>query len=597
MSPGRTQELLSTPPPPAADDVHENTWYNQDFDGYRISESPLFTKRRLRVVCVGAGASGIQIAYKAEHALENIDLQIYEKNGDIGGTWLENRYPGCTCDIPSHSYQFTWDRNPNWSNYYSSSEEIWRYMKDVAVRHDLEKYIKFSTKIDSALWDEDAGKWKLHAVGPDGAEINDECDILISASGVLNSWKYPDIPGLKQYQGKLMHSAAWDESYDLTGKKVAVIGGGSSAIQIIPSIQPKVGKLVAYLRSPIWITPGYAAKYAGPGGSNFEFSAEQLRKFNEAPEEYDQYCRNVEGELNRRFAMVHRNSKEQAAAREAAAKAMVQKLNNESLAAALVPDFALGCRRPTPGPGYLESLTQDNVQVIHKSVVELTETGVIDEAGTHQEVDVVICATGFNTCFTPHFKLIGRKQADIKEQFGDFPVGYLGIAAENFPNFILLAGPNNPASQGSILPIMEWYTRYAFQVIEKVQSEGIKSFEIKPSAVKDLYIHTHELMKRMAWSSSPLLHPITKPPDVANILLLACRSWFKNGKTHGPVTAVWPGSRLHFFEMLKNVRWEDYNLEYQTGNRFQFMGNGFSGEELKPDCNPVWYFDDWFVKL
>lgn len=144
---------------------------------------------------------------------------------------------------------------------------------------------------------------------------------------------------------------------------------------------------------------------------------------------------------------------------------------------------------------------------------------------------------------------------------------------------------------------MEWYTRYAFQVIEKVQSEGIKSFEIKPSAVKDLYIHTHELMKRMAWSSSPLLHPITKPPDVANILLLACRSWFKNGKTHGPVTAVWPGSRLHFFEMLKNVRWEDYNLEYQTGNRFQFMGNGFSGEELKPDCNPVWYFDDWFVKL
>lgn len=235
---------------PASDAVHENSWYNQDFDGYRVTEEVLYTKRHLRIVCVGAGAAGLQIAYKAERALSNIDLQIYEKNADIGGTWLENRYPGCMCDIPSHSYQFTWERNPSWSAYYSSSEEIWQYFKDVATKYDLEKYVQLNTKVKHAVWDEEAGKWNLTVNGPNG-QFEDSCDILISASGVLNSWKYPDIPGLDTFQGKLMHSAKSENDYDLKGKTIAVIGGGSSAVQIIPSIQPDATKLAAFLRSPV----------------------------------------------------------------------------------------------------------------------------------------------------------------------------------------------------------------------------------------------------------------------------------------------------------------------------------------------------------
>jgi YHS domain-containing protein len=266
---------------------HDNSWYNQDFDGYRISEHPLFTKRRLRVVCVGAGAAGLQIAYKAERALENVDLQIYEKNSDVGGTWLENRYPGCTCDIPSHSYQYTWARNPNWSAYYSSSEEIWQYFKDVAIKYDLEKYVQLNTTVQSATWDEESGQWRLELLSPEGRRVDDRCDILISASGVLNSWKYPAIPGLELFKGKLMHSAKWDNSFNLDENiRVAVIGGGSSAVQIIPCLQPKVRKLTAFLRSPVWITTGFGAKYAGPGGTNFHYSEEQLKSFKEKPETY-----------------------------------------------------------------------------------------------------------------------------------------------------------------------------------------------------------------------------------------------------------------------------------------------------------------------
>lgn len=442
MSPsndGKIMEISGAPDPgliPPTDAPHENEWYNgKDFDGYRISEHPLYTRRHLRIVCVGAGAAGLQLAYKAERVLENVELQIYEKNDDVGGTWLENRYPGCTCDIPSHSYQYTWAKNPNWSAYYSSSEEIWQYFKDVATKYNLEKYVQFKTTVESATWDEESGQWKLRLLAPDGAHVDDQCDILFNCSGVLNSWKFPNIPGIDLFKGKLMHSAKWDNDYDLTGKKVAVIGGGSSAVQIIPSIQPKVDKLYAFLRSPVWVTTGFGAKYAGPGGTNFEYSEDQIKEFNAHPEQYQKYARDIEGELNKRFNLMHLHSKDQKQSRDLIHDLMAQKLGDDRLTKKMVPEFALGCRRMTPGSGYLESLSKENVETIHQSAVRFTETGIVDESGVEHQVDVVICATGFDTTFTPHFKVTGRNGADIHKQFGDFPVAYLAITAENFPNF------------------------------------------------------------------------------------------------------------------------------------------------------------------
>jgi cation diffusion facilitator CzcD-associated flavoprotein CzcO len=342
---------------------------------------------------------------------------------------------GCTCDIPSHSYQFTWARNPNWSAYYSSSKEIWQYFKDISVRYALEKYVKLNTKVISAIWNEDSAQYKIKLKDSDGKQFDDYCDILISGSGVLNSWKYPNIPGINLFKGKMMHSAAWDNSYDLTDKRVAVIGGGSSAVQIVPAIQPKVKKLTAFLRSPVWVTTGFGAKYAGPGGTNFEYSEEQRQKWKTDPTEYERYCRDVEGELNKRFTLMHTKGKDQKHSRELIAGLMAERLNNPELQKHLVPNFALGCRRMTPGSRYLESLSEPNVVPVHTGVSSLTETSVIDDNGVEHEVDVVICATGFDTSFTPHFELKGRDNADIKEQFGDFPVAYLGVTVPNFPNF------------------------------------------------------------------------------------------------------------------------------------------------------------------
>lgn len=182
------------------------------------------------------------------------------------------------------------------------------------------------------------------------------------------------------------------------------------------------------------MTTGFGAKYAGPGGTNFEYSKEQIKEFNDDPELYNQYARDIEGELNKRFNLMHLHSKDQKSSRELISNLMADKLGSEVLSKKMVPQFALGCRRMTPGSGYLESLSKENVQTVHQSVTRITETGVVDEDGTEHEVDVVICATGFDTTFTPHFQVYGRNNAEIHDQFGDFPVGYLGITAANFPN-------------------------------------------------------------------------------------------------------------------------------------------------------------------
>ncbi|KIY03064.1 uncharacterized protein Z520_01531 [Fonsecaea multimorphosa CBS 102226] len=557
-------------------DNHENEWYRTEFssNGYQIQEQPLNTQRPMHVLIIGAGAAGLQIAYKALRQLKNVRFTIYEKNADVGGTWLENRYPGCTCDIPSHSYQFSFWRKPDWKSYYSGAEEIRQYLKDFAVKNDLEKFVRFRHKVQEARWDQERGVWQLKGQQADGSDFTDEGEILASCHGVLNSWKYPNIPGIESFKGKILHSAAWDDNVVLEGKRVAVVGGGSSAVQIIPSIQPQVEKLYAYLRSPVWITAGFGAKHAAPGGVNFDYTEEQKAQFARDPSVLDTYCRDVEGELNKRFTLMHLDSVDQKSSRDFVAESMFQKLGgDERLSEHLIPKYALGCRRMTPGSNYLQSLLSPNVQVVPQSAVEVTPTGLIDSTGNHTEVDVIIFATGFDTSFSPAYKVVGQNGRTLREEWKDFPKAYLSLMARGFPNMFHFPGPNGPASHGSVLPILEWHTRYLFKVISHMQRTFIKSLEPSAEVVADLYIHTHELLKRTAWSS-------------------ACRSWFKNGKIHGPVTAIWPGSRLHYFEVLKEPRYEDFDIQYMgDGNRFAFLGNGYTETELDEHGNPVWYFD------
>ena len=266
----------------------------EDEHGYRIREQPYGTKRKVRIVLMGAAASTVNFLKKAEEQMENLDIVVYEKNHDVGGTWLENRYPGCACDIPSVNYQFSW-KIKLWTHYYSYSPEIWEYLKGIYDENDfVNKYVKLKHKIERVEWDNETGRWKFQVRNLETDKVfQDEAEFYINAGGVLNTFKWPKIPGMETFKGKLMHSAQYEEGYPLEGKKVAILGAGSSGVQIVAKIQPKVEKLYHWIRNPIWITAGFAQTWAGKDGANFAYTPEQLKYLDENPKKYLEYRKQV----------------------------------------------------------------------------------------------------------------------------------------------------------------------------------------------------------------------------------------------------------------------------------------------------------------
>ncbi|KAK5138944.1 hypothetical protein LTR04_004041, partial [Oleoguttula sp. CCFEE 6159] len=299
---------------------------------------------------MGAGASTLNFLKKAEEQLDQVDITVYEKNRDVGG---------CACDIPSVNYQFSW-KIKLWSHYYSYSPEIWRYLKDIEEENNfISKYIKLRHQIERVEWDDEVGVWRFKVKDLETGKVSDdEAEFFINAGGVLNSWKWPTIPGLHDFKGKLMHSANYEEGYNLEGKKVAVIGAGSSGVQIVASVQKKVDTLYHWVRSPIWITAGFAQTWAGTDGANFEYSEEQRKFLQENPKKYLEYRKQIENELNQRFKFIIKGSEEANQAREFSYQEMARKLASKPrLADKIIPkNFNPGCRRPTPAPGYLEAL-------------------------------------------------------------------------------------------------------------------------------------------------------------------------------------------------------------------------------------------------
>ena len=547
---------------------NELGWQVQDEDGYRILEEPYGTLAPLRIIHVGAGASGICFSkfYEDQLMSSNVSLQLYEKNHEVGGTWLENRYPGCACDIPSACYQFTWARNPNWSQYYSESPEIWKYFKETSDRFGLDKYMKFRHEVVKAEWREDAGQWEvtirnLH----DDSEFTDTCHVLVNGNGILNNWKWPDIKNLHSFQGVLEHTARYTEGRDLTGKRVAVIGIGSSGIQMISKIAPQVKQLYAWVRNPTWITAGFAQKFAGENGANFEYSAKQKKAFEDNPQLFMKYSKMIESELNQRFKFILKNTEPAKAAKEFATNEMKTKLGgNEALMDAIIPkNFGVGCRRPTPGNGFLEALNRDNVHVFTNGVMrEVTPKGFIDADGNEVEVDIIVCATGFNTSWIPRYPVIGEDGKTVAELWKDRPVpSYLSLAVPHMPNYFLMGGPYGPLGHGSFLPILETLANNIIQVVKKMQSDRIKKIVPREDVAREFTNHADLFLKRTAWIES-------------------CSSWFRMGRIDGPLP-MFPGSRLTYLELLGTPRFEDYHITYQNSkNRFEFLGNGFQVREF-----------------
>ncbi|KAI5850754.1 hypothetical protein BZA05DRAFT_430466 [Tricharina praecox] len=506
-----------------------------------------------------------------------VEHRIYEKNDKVAGTWLENTYPGVACDVPAHIYCFLFEPNPNWSKFYAPGHEIREYIERTAAKYDLAKNITFHSRVTETIWDDPAGKWRLKVENTQTGEVfEDECDIFVDCTGVLHHAIMPEIPGIDAFKGHLVHTARWDSSYDYVGKKVGIIGNGSSGIQVLPPMQKTVGDsghVYNFIRSPTWITVGNLAHLTPTkDGQNFEYSEAQKSLFASDPIALRDYRRDMENRFDRGLEMYFKGSKMQAALLHHTRKDMARKLKgNPELLKAMTPSFDIGCRRLTPGPGYLEAIQEPNCTPIFDKIKEIKENGLLLESGIFMKLDAIICATGFDVSGRPRWRTSGKDGKSLEKMWEHVPEGYLGICAPYMPNYFKFGGPNAPVSHGGLLPVMSDVADYVCKWVSKIAREDIRTATVKPEVVSDWNVYAQEFLKRTSWSGS-------------------CSSWYKNHQTDGPVTAMYPGSQIHHREFTQDVRGEDFNIEYRSANRFRFFGDGFTKRE-KEGGNLAWYME------
>ncbi|KAI1857254.1 uncharacterized protein JN550_013337 [Neoarthrinium moseri] len=532
--------------------------------------------RKIRIVHVGAGATGLCAAYKMERQLENYELVCYEKNDEIGGTWLENRYPGCACDVPAHIYTYTFEPKWDWKSYYAYSPEIHDYFMNFCNKYNLRKYVKLQHKVVAAVWHDERGQWEV-TVEHNGSTFTDWCEVLVNASGLLNKWRWPNISGLATFKGNLLHSACWDQSVDYTDKKVAVLGTGSSAIQILPQVQKTASHVKSFMRGTTWISPPMPrvpvdvpnAENAGdehldPDVAQYWYKPQEMERFHDDPEYLLHYRKQIEFAINRGFALFYKDSEASKMAEMYMQSQMKRRLKDDPvLTKKMIPTWPVGCRRLTPGDGYLESLTQPNVECVFQDIISIDENGLRTEDGVHHEVDIIVCATGFDMAWTPHFKLLGQGGRDIRDAWSPLPQCYLGIGAPGFPNYFVMNGPRGNLGNGTVLPCLETELEYVIAAVKKMQTDRIKSLDVRADVTDQLNEYID------AWHET-------------SVFSADCKSWYKNNTKDGKVMC-WGGSSIHFLKTLKTPRWEHWNIQYMDGNPWAFLGNGRIKAEVQDD--------------
>jgi len=603
MASAGTQHILSVTEPQPVPEVDPTS----GLGAFSIDEY-----KPLKVVVIGAGFSGITAGIRFRQKIKNVNLTIYEKNDGVGGTWYSNRYPGLACDIPSHCYQLTFEVKTDWSAFYAPGPEILAYLESVVAKYKLAPYLKLSHELVEARYDEANAKWHLKIKRPRATLskqanpkpeeefeiIEDTADIFFTGVGGLSRWQWPDIDGLKDFKGLLLHSAQWDLDDDRNwqkgvkdwkGKRVGVIGVGSSALQLVPALAPVVGeegKLINYVRGKTWLSPPFFSDKLSellnrdPSTVNYKFSEEDKAVFKN-PEYYKQFRRALESELNSVHSSTLRGTPMQQGARQAFKESMTQRLESKAwIADHLIPDFPVACRRLTPGPGYLEALCRENVEFVPKDIKRLTVNGIETVDGEHQELDVIVCATGYDTSFIFPFSIIGRNGQTIQSRWSPHPETYLAVCVDGFPNWFFSSGPNSAVGSGSLLAVIEHQVDYAVQAAMKMQRERLKSIEVRSEAVKNFDEYIENYFPTSVYSEK-------------------CRSWYKMGKEEGRVVGLWPGSCLHSLVALRHPRWEDFNYEREKGtrNRLHWLGDGSTWNEKHLTGDRAWYLNDSYVDI
>ncbi|MBA0049355.1 NAD(P)/FAD-dependent oxidoreductase [Streptomyces sp. AJS327] len=491
-------------------------------------------QEHVRVAVIGSGFGGLGAAVRLRR--EGVtDFVVLERRGAVGGTWNDNTYPGCACDVPSHLYSFSFAPNPEWPRAFSGQADIHAYLERVADTFGLRQHIRLNTEVQQVQWDPEELRWTVRT---SGGTLT--ADLVVSATGPLSAPSFPDVPGLEDFPGKVFHSATWDHDYDLRGKRVAVIGTGASAIQIIPAIQPVVGELTVFQRTPAWVLPRndrgitQAEKWVHGKAP----ATQKLRRFT------------LWG-VRELQTQVFANYPNLLATVEKVAKLHMRRaVRDPELRRTLSPDYRIGCKRTLLSNDYYPALAQPNTRVVDSGLKEIRGSTLVAADGREVEVDAIVFSTGFHVSDMPvAHQVKGATGQTLAESWAPDGMNALrGTTTTGFPNFMFLIGPNTGLGTSSMILIIEAQLNYLADYVRKLDTLGGGSrvaLDVRPIAQHTYNARLRERISGSVWQTG-------------------CRSWYLDAE--GRPVAVWPGTTAEFRKITREVRLEEYEVLRQPNS-------------------------------
>ncbi|KAK1181631.1 NAD(P)/FAD-dependent oxidoreductase [Streptomyces sp. NBS 14/10] len=483
------------------------------------------TREHVRVAVIGAGFGGLGAAVRLRRA-GITDFVVLERAGAVGGTWRDNTYPGCACDVPSHLYSFSFAPNPEWPRNFSGQPHIRAYLERVTDTFGLRPHLRFDSEVRAMRWDSRALHWEI-----DTASAALTADVVVSATGPLSDPKIPDIPGLADFPGRVFHSSRWDHGYDLRGKRVAVIGTGASAIQIVPAIHREVDRLTLFQRTPAWVLPRMDRR----------ISAAEHWLHTKVPATRALRRAVLWGVRELQTGSFTKRPDSLRLVERMAVRHMRRAIEDPALRARLTPDYRIGCKRILLSGDYYPALAQPHVDVVAAGLKEVRGSTLVAADGTEAEADAIIFGTGFHVTDMPIARRVtGAYGTTLAEEWRDGMEALRGTSAAGFPNLLTIIGPNTGLGTSSMILIIEAQLAYLVDFMRQLDVLGGKvALDARPSAVRAWTDRVQERLSRTVWNVG------------------GCDSWYLMG---GRNTTVWPGTTTEFRRVTRRVDVTEYRV-------------------------------------
>jgi cation diffusion facilitator CzcD-associated flavoprotein CzcO len=478
------------------------------------------------ILIVGSGFAGLGMAIRLKRAGIH-DFTILEQADGVGGTWRANHYPGAACDVESHLYSFSFAPRPGWSRMFAPQPEILDYLEECADRYEIRPHIRFGTRVTSASFDEARGVWRVET--SDGRTR--EARVLVSGCGGLSRPSYPEIPGLEDFSGEVFHTARWKDDYAFDGRRVAVIGTGASAIQVVPEIAPRVARLAVFQRTAPWIVPKL----------DREIGAQEQARFRRWPllQKLARHRLYWQHELLAYGFVV--DPRVMKLASRLARRHLTRSVANPELRRKLLPSYTLGCKRILLSNDYYQALERDNVELVTDPIERIVPEGIRSRDGSVRELDALVLATGFQAAeAVAPFPIRGRGGRDLSAEWTDGAEAYLGTTVSGFPNLFVIVGPNTGLGHSSMVFMIEAQIRYVLDCIQMLRERELGWVDVKPEVQASYNDELRARLERTVWSTG-------------------CDSWYRTRS--GKNTTLWPSFTFDFWRRTRRFDAESYRLE------------------------------------